>query len=114
MSAAGVKVNGQGSTVVPYLTPYGMNSIDIDPKGTSSDVELQSTSEHTVPRLGYGVMLEYKMVSGRAALIHAPQADDQGLPFGAEVIDEKEGQLAWLRRTARFSRAGWSVAAPCK
>lgn len=89
LSAAGVRVNGQGYAVVPYLTPYGMNTIDIDPKGTSNDVEFQSTSEQAVPRLGSVVMLKYKMVSGRAALIRAPQADGQALPFGADVVDEK-------------------------
>lgn len=87
LNAAGVKVNGQGYAVVPYLNPYGMNTVNIDPKGTSTDVEFQSTSEQVVPRLGSVVMLKYKMVSGRAALIRAPQSDDSPLPFGADVFD---------------------------
>jgi hypothetical protein len=51
-SAPGVKVDRHGYAVVPYLTPYGMNTVDIDPKGTSTDAEFQSTSEQAVPRLG--------------------------------------------------------------
>ncbi|WMD22943.1 fimbria/pilus outer membrane usher protein [Achromobacter seleniivolatilans] len=89
LSASGTKVNSQGYAVVPFLTPYGMNTVDIDPKGTSNDIEFQSTSERAVPRLGSVVMLKYKMVSGRAALIRAPQADGRALPFGADVVDDK-------------------------
>ncbi|MEJ8856441.1 fimbria/pilus outer membrane usher protein [Variovorax robiniae] len=86
-SVPGVKVDGRGYAVVPYLTPYGMNTVDIDPKGTSSDVEFESTSETAVPRQGSVVMMDYKTVSGRAALIRAPQADGKALPFGADVVD---------------------------
>jgi outer membrane usher protein len=89
LSSAGTKVNSQGYAVVPYLTPYGVNTVDLDPKGTSTDVEFQSTSEQATPRLGSVVMLKYKMASGRAALIRAPLDEDRPLPFGADVVDEK-------------------------
>ncbi|OZI77691.1 fimbria/pilus outer membrane usher protein [Bordetella genomosp. 12] len=89
LSAPGVEINSSGYAVVPYLTPYGSNMVDIDPKGTSTEVEFESTSEEAVPRLGSVVMLKYKMVSGRAALIRAPLANDAPLPFGADVVDEK-------------------------
>jgi outer membrane usher protein len=86
-SAQGVKINHNGYAVVPYLTPYGMNTVDIDTKGTSTDVEFESTSEHAVPRLGSVVMLKYKTVTGRAALIRAPRLGGEALPFGADVVD---------------------------
>jgi outer membrane usher protein len=86
-SAPGVKLDKHGYAVVPYLTPYGLNTVDIDPKGTSADVEFQSTSEQAVPRLGSVVLLKYKTVSGRAALIRAPQLGGKALPFGADVVD---------------------------
>jgi outer membrane usher protein len=86
-SAPGVKINRHGYAVVPYLTPYGMNTVDIDPKGTSTDVEFESTSEQAVPRLGSVVMIKYKTVSGRAALVRAPQLGGKALPFGVDVVD---------------------------
>ncbi len=87
LNSPGTRINGQGYAVVPYLTPYGRNTVDIDPKGTSTDVEFQSTSEQATPRSGSVVMLKYKMASGRAALIRALQAGGQVLPFGADVVD---------------------------
>ncbi|MGB8419907.1 fimbria/pilus outer membrane usher protein [Paraburkholderia sp.] len=86
-SSSGVKINSRGYAVVPYLTPYGMNTIDIDPTGTSTDVEFQSTSEQAVPRPGSVVMLRYKTVSGRPALIRAPQLGDKASPFGVDGVD---------------------------
>lgn len=105
-SAAGVKVDGRGYAVVPYLTPYGMNTVDIDPKGTSTDVEFVSTSEQAVPRLGSVVLLKYKMVSGRAALVRAPLLGDQALPFGADVTDEAGHTVGVVAQDSRIFARG--------
>ncbi len=86
-SAPGVKVDDDGYAVVPYLSPYTLNTVDIDPKGTSTDVEFASTSEQAVPRDGAVPMLEYETVTGRAALIEAPRSNGKALPFGADVLD---------------------------
>jgi outer membrane usher protein len=104
--AAGVKVNSRGYAVVPYLTPYGMNTVDIDPKGTSTDVEFQSTSEQAVPRLGSVVMLKYKMVSGRAALIRAPRLGDKALPFGVDVVDGNGHTVGVVAQDSRIFARG--------
>jgi outer membrane usher protein len=86
-SVSGAKVDSHGYAVVPYLTPYSMNTVDIDPKGSSTDVEFDSTSNQSAPHAGSIVMLKYKTQTGRAALIHAPRMDGEALPFGAEVTD---------------------------
>ncbi|MFM0730243.1 fimbrial biogenesis outer membrane usher protein [Paraburkholderia sediminicola] len=105
-SAPGVKLNSRGYAVVPYLTPYGMNTVDIDPKGTSTDVEFESTSEQAVPRLGSVVMIKYKTVSGRAALIRAPQLGDKALPFGADVVDGNGHNVGVVAQDSRIFARG--------
>ncbi|ANB77419.1 fimbrial assembly protein [Paraburkholderia phytofirmans OLGA172] len=105
-SASGVKINSRGYAVVPYLTPYGMNTVDIDPKGTSTDVEFQSTSEQAVPRLGSVVMLKYKTVNGRAALIRAPQLGDRALPFGVDVVDGNGHTVGVVAQDSRIFARG--------
>jgi outer membrane usher protein len=62
-NATGVKVDRRGYAIVPFLTPYGMNTIDIDPKGSAKDVEFESTSERSAPHLGSIVMLKYKTLA---------------------------------------------------
>nr|WP_306456838.1 fimbria/pilus outer membrane usher protein [Paraburkholderia bryophila] len=105
-SAPGVKLDRRGYAVVPYLTPYGMNTVDIDPKGTSTDIEFESTSEQAVPRLGSVVMLRYKTVSGRAALIRAPQLGDKALPFGADVMDGNGRTVGVVAQDSRIFARG--------
>ncbi|MFM0203875.1 fimbrial biogenesis outer membrane usher protein [Paraburkholderia fungorum] len=105
-SAPGVKLNSRGYAVVPYLTPYGMNTVDIDPKGTSTDVEFESTSEQAVPRLGSVVMIKYKTVSGRAALIRAPQLGDKALPFGVDVVDGNGHNVGVVAQDSRIFARG--------
>ncbi|MFC0695587.1 fimbria/pilus outer membrane usher protein [Paraburkholderia humisilvae] len=105
-SAQGVKVNHNGYAVVPYLTPYGMNTVDIDTKGTSTDVEFESTSEHAVPRAGSVVMLKYKTVTGRAALIQAPRLGGDALPFGAEVVDQSGRNVGVVAQDSRIFARG--------
>ncbi|MEX3933617.1 fimbria/pilus outer membrane usher protein [Paraburkholderia phymatum] len=105
-SATGVKVDSHGYAVVPYLMPYGMNTVDLDPKGSSTDVEFESTSERAVPRLGSVVMLKYKTVTGRAALIHAPQLGGGTLPFGADVVDAGGRNVGVVAQDSRIFARG--------
>jgi outer membrane usher protein len=105
-NATGVTVDSHGYAVVPYLTPYAANTVDIDPKGSSTDVEFESTSERAVPRLGSVVMLKYRTVTGRAALIRAPLLSGAALPFGAEVTDGKGNHVGVVAQDSRIFARG--------
>lgn len=104
--ASGAKVDSHGYAVVPYLTPYSMNSVEVDPKGSSTDVEFQSTSERVAPRLGSVVMLKYKTDTGRAALIRAPRLGGEALPFGAQVIDANGSNVGVVAQDSRIFARG--------
>jgi outer membrane usher protein len=88
VNTAGVRVDGRGYAVVPYLTPYRLNEVALDPKGLSTDVELSSTSQRVAPRAGSVVMLKYATITGRSVLIQVQMPKGESLPFGAEAIDE--------------------------
>jgi outer membrane usher protein len=91
-NAAGVRVGHDGYALVPYLTPYVLNTVTIDPTGLSLDVQLDNTSAQVAPRAGSVVMVNFKSESGRFVLIQARLVDGKTLPFGAEVEDE-QGQV---------------------
>lgn len=88
-SASNVKLDGQGQAVVPYLTAYRVNTLELDPKGLSDDVELKSTTQDVVPRSGSVMLVKFESVTGHALLIQSRQADGSPLPFGASVYNEK-------------------------
>ncbi|WP_438391407.1 fimbria/pilus outer membrane usher protein [Caballeronia sp. DA-9] len=105
-NAPGTKVDSHGYAVIPYLSPYSMNTVDIDPKGTSTDVEFKSTSAQVAPRAGSIVMMKYETVSGRAALIQAPKLGGGTLPFGASVEDEQGKMVGVVGQDSRVFARG--------
>jgi outer membrane usher protein len=74
--------------VVPHLTPYRQNVVELDPKDLSVDVELKTAAQNVAPRAGSVVKLQFETVSGQALLITAPREDGSPLPFGSDVFDE--------------------------
>ena len=92
-SAAGARIDHAGYALVPYLTPYNLNTVQIDPKGLPLDVQLDATSAQVAPYAGAVVMLKFKTENGRTIIVHAVFEDGQALPFGAEVFNEKGTSL---------------------
>ncbi|OPA97981.1 o-succinylbenzoate--CoA ligase [Pseudomonas fluorescens] len=94
--AQGARINGNhsaqvgksGYAVVPHLTPYRQNVVELDPKDLSVDVELKSAAQNVAPRAGSVVKLQFETVSGQALLITALREDGSPLPFGSDVFDE--------------------------
>lgn len=85
----GLKLDKNGNAVVPYLRPYELNEVAIDPQDTSMDVELSETSQQVAPRAGAVVALKYGTSNGQAMLLNVTLADGSPLPFGANVVDER-------------------------
>ncbi|AVE06709.1 fimbrial biogenesis outer membrane usher protein [Pseudomonas palleroniana] len=84
----GAQVGKQGFAVVPHLTPYRQNVVELDPKDLSVDVELKTAAQNVAPRAGSVVKLQFDTVSGQAVLITALREDGSLLPFGSDVFDE--------------------------
>lgn len=87
-SYPGVSVDRRGYAVVPYLNPYQMNEIHLDPKGTAADVELDNTSQKVAPYSGAVVKVKYTTRRGQPILIMATYQGEP-IPFGADVLDSK-------------------------
>jgi outer membrane usher protein len=88
-SAIGVHLNSAGYAVVPYLMPYNLDSIQIDPKGLPLDVQFDNTSVQVAPYAGAVLMVTFKTENGRPLIARARLPDGQPIPFGAEVFNAK-------------------------
>jgi outer membrane usher protein len=97
----GLKLDSRGYGVLPYLTPYRLNEVAIDPKGISTDVELKTTSQQVAPHAGAVVMLSYATVSGRSALIDLALPDGTVVPFGADVTDGEGNSVGTVAQGGR-------------
>jgi len=105
-NAPGVRIDSRGYAVVPYLTPYSMNTVALDPKGLSTDVELRETSQQVAPRAGAVPMLRFETISGRSALIRALRDGNAPLPFGASVRDETGQEVGVVGQAGKIFARG--------
>jgi outer membrane usher protein len=107
-NAPGVRVDSRGYAVVPYLTPFSMNEVSIDPKGLSTDVELKETSQHVAPLAGAVPLLVFKTSYGRSAVIRARQAGNLPVPFGATVLDMDGKDMGVIGQAGKLLARGLS------
>lgn len=107
LNAPGVRVDRFGYALVPYLTPYQLDAIQIDPQGLPLGVQLDATSANVAPYAGAIVRVEFKSHYGQALIARIHTADGKALPFGTEIQDAEgqvigtvgQGGLALLRVT---------------
>ncbi|MFZ2554886.1 fimbria/pilus outer membrane usher protein, partial [Psychrobacter urativorans] len=101
----GLTINKSGYAVIPYVTPYRLNEIVLDPEGMSLDVELDGTSQRIAPYAGSISRVDFVTKSGKALYIRSLNTTGGTLPFAAEVFDSKgeyigmvaQGSLVYLR-----------------
>lgn len=100
-NAPGVHVDSRGYAVIPYLTPYALNDIELDPKGLPLDVELKATSAQVAPRANSVVMIQFATVAGRAAMFDVRMPGDEPPPFGTAVLDEQGAEVGVVGQGGR-------------
>lgn len=108
-NSPGVRIDDRGYAVVPYVSPYRMTNVTLDPNGMSHSVELESSSQQVAPYAGAIAKLSFKTTKGQALIIHAQGPDGLSLPFGAEVLDTRnqvvgivgQGSRIYLRTEAK-------------
>ncbi|NWE78239.1 fimbrial biogenesis outer membrane usher protein [Pseudomonas yamanorum] len=87
--SGGTRIDSSGYAVVPSLRAFQNNVVEIDPEGTSLDVELKESTQTVAPTLGAVTLITFETVSGRAAVLKASQKNGQPLPFAAQVFNEQ-------------------------
>lgn len=108
----GARINRRGYAVVPFLTPYQLNTISIDPKGTGYSVQLDETARMVAPRAGALVRLEYGTTVGQAVMIDALTDEGLPLPFGAEATDADGTPVGVVGQGSRLLLSGLKASGP--
>ncbi|PCE27084.1 fimbrial protein [Paraburkholderia acidicola] len=102
----GVRVDSSGYAVIPYLTPFKLNDVSLDPKGISIDVELKETSQQVAPLAGAVPMIVFKTAYGRSAIVRLRQATGASVPFGALVVDARGQSIGTVGQAGKFLARG--------
>ncbi|SET29703.1 fimbria/pilus outer membrane usher protein [Stenotrophomonas indicatrix] len=111
-NGGGARLDKRGYAVVPFLTPYQLNTISIDPKGTGFDVELQETARSVAPRAGSLVRLGFSTRASHGLMVDARTNDDRPLPFGAEATDAEGTPIGVVGQGSRLLLSGLQASGP--
>jgi len=84
-----IRVGRRGYAVLPQLSPYRWNQIDLEPSGLPLDVEVLQTSRRVAPTAGSIVRVAFPTLRERLLFIDATDAQGRSLPFAAPVRDEQ-------------------------
>lgn len=97
----GVRVDSRGYALVPYLSPYQLNTVEIDPKGASAAFELLETTRSVAPTDGAVIRIPYETKHGQSALLQLQLEDGRPAPFGADVYDDQGEQVGIVGQAGR-------------
>ncbi|MHA7848272.1 fimbria/pilus outer membrane usher protein [Serratia sp. D1N4] len=102
----GVTIDPFGYAIVPYLSAYRTNTINIDPQGMPESTELLSSGTTVVPYSGAIVKVKFNTRSGIKAFIESTTASGEPLPMGAMVTDEKGNNVGMVGQGGILYAAG--------
>jgi outer membrane usher protein len=80
-----IRVAANGYALLPHVSPYRWNQIELDPSGLPLDVELLQTSQRVAPTAGSIVRVAFTARRERTLFIDVTDALGQPLPFAARV-----------------------------
>jgi outer membrane usher protein len=102
-NGSNIQIDRNGYAVLPYMSPYMLNTIDIDPNGIADDVEFKTTSQQIAPRSNTVVMVHFDTVQGRAVLLHVRMENVQASPpLGATVQDSSDQVVGMVGQGGRI------------
>ena len=104
-NVAGLSINKAGYAVIPYVTPYRLNDVTLDPQNMSTRVELEESSQRIAPFAGAIAKVDFNTKKGYAIYIHTRTKDGGHLPFAAQVTNQDQqvvgmvaqGSMIYLR-----------------
>ncbi|MGL5214276.1 MAG: fimbria/pilus outer membrane usher protein [Aeromonas hydrophila] len=98
----GIRINSDGLAATPYLSPYEVNTLSIDPKGISQDIELDTTTRNVIPRDGAISLVTFKANSGIKIAREVVDEFNRPLPFGAEVYDMQDNLVGYIGQAGQL------------
>lgn len=87
-TGADIRIGRNGYALLPHVSPYRWNRIDLDPSGLPLEVELLQTSQRVAPTAGGIVRVPFEVRRERTLFIDSTDALGQPLPFAARVEDD--------------------------
>lgn len=81
------RIDRNGTAIVPYVTPYQWNNVELDLKGADMGLQVDNTRIMTAPTSGAVVRIRFDSKHTESAVLRLRRQDGSLMPFGATVAD---------------------------
>lgn len=96
------EVDRNGYTLLPYLSPYTANQIELDLNKAPLSARFDANSTTVAPYAGAVVLLRFNRLPGYTLMLQARRNDGSALPFGASVYDDAENLVGSVAQAGRI------------
>jgi len=79
------RIGDNGMAVVPYVTPYQWNNIELDLQGADMGVQVDNTRIVTAPTAGAVVKVKFDSKQAASTVLRLTKPDGSPVPFGATL-----------------------------
>jgi outer membrane usher protein len=95
------RINGSGFGVLPYLSPYYLNDVQISLEGAPTELEVDNANQKVAPVEGSIVRLKFNASTGRPLLIVLQASNGVRVPIGATVTDSQGNEVGTVGQGSR-------------
>ena len=95
------RINSSGFGVVPYLSPYYLNDVQISLEGAPAELEVDNATQKVAPVEGSIVRLKFNASTGRPLLIVLQPSNGARVPIGATVTDSLGNEVGTVGQGSR-------------
>lgn len=103
----GAKIDSRGYAIMPSLTPYRENQVDVNTKGLPNNVDVLENQKIVVPRMGAAIGVDMKTLIGAPIVLILRDKNREYLPIGTEVVDDKNVSQSMVGQGGMAFVRGW-------
>lgn len=104
------EIDRDGYTVLPFLSPYSANPVELDLSKAPLSARFDSVSTVVAPHAGSVLLINFKRQPGYTLMLSGKRADGSPLPFGASVFDAKGELIGSVGQAGRIEAISSSLA----
>lgn len=93
VNAPETRIDKNGYALVPYIRPYRINAIELDPKGSPENIKFDNTIARVIPYEGSIVHVKFDSRKENSIVLIVKQTNNEPLPFGSEITDSKNNSI---------------------
>lgn len=103
----GAKIDGRGYAIMPSLTPYRENQINVSTKGLPDTVDVLENEKIVVPRMGAAIGVDMKTLVGVPVVLILRDQNNEFLPIGTEIVDDNNVSQSVIGQGGMAFVRGW-------